>query len=458
MMTRRRMMIWGATPLRYLSFLVLAIFVTAQASASQSSLFELYQHFHSHPELSLQERNTAKRFASELESLGFEVTRGVGGKVSKQLPNGIKTEGTNLGTYGVVAVMRNGAGPTLLLRSDMDGLPVKEQSPFPYASQVTATELTGQQVPVMHACGHDVHMVSVIGAARALAADKKKWRGTLIVIGQQAEERGAGARMLLSDGLFERFPRPDFNLALHVSPTIAAGKVGYVSGWMMANVDSVDITVHGIGGHGAYPEAGKDPVVLSAKIIMDLQTLVSREISPLEPAVVTVGSIHAGAKHNVISDRADMQLTVRSYSDEVRNKLLAGIKRIALNQARAAGIDEDLLPEVTVKKEHTPALWNDPRFTARAVSVVNEVLGNDAVVPAQKVMGGEDFARYGRAEPKIPSLMLRLGAMSQARIDAAQRGDTPLPSLHSSLFYPDPELTIETGVKALTAIALDVLQ
>jgi hippurate hydrolase len=437
---------------------LLSVLLLQSAAFAQTPLQELYQHFHANPELSFQERDTATRFAAELSAAGFEVTQRVGGDIRKKLAMDGAVLNEQVDAYGVVGVLRNGSGPTLMIRSDMDGLPVAEQSPFSFASRVKAQELTGQDVSVMHACGHDVHMVSVLGAARALSKSRDQWRGTLVIIGQPAEERGAGARMMLEDGLYERFPRPDYNLALHVTPGMPAGQVGYISGWMMANVDSVDITVHGIGGHGAYPESGKDPIVLSAKIIMDLQTLVSREISPLKPAVVTVGSMHSGSKHNVISNRADLQLTVRSYSDEVRDKLLAGIERVAINQARAAGLPEDKLPEVRVKAEYTPALWNDPEFTQRAAAVLSKSLGADKVVPVEKVMGGEDFARYSRVEPKIPSLLLRLGAMSQDRYDAAQQGEYQLPSLHSPLFYPDPELTIATGVKSLHAVAIDILQ
>lgn len=300
-----------------------------------------------------------------------------------------------------------------MLRTDTDGLPVAEQTGLPYASTASGVELTGRTVSVMHACGHDVHMAVVIGVARALAKRRSEWSGTLMAIAQPAEERGTGARIMLEDGLFERFPRPDYNLGLHVVPTLPAGTVGYVSGWMMANVDSVDIIVHGIGTHGAYPHAGKDPIVLAAAIIMDLQTLVSREIAPLEPAVVTVGSMHAGTKHNIISDRALLQLTVRSYSDDVRSKLLSGIERIAINQARAFGLPEDKLPEVMVGDEYTPALWNDPTLVARSVEVFKREIGEDNVIAAQREMGGEDFARYGLVEPRIPSFMLRLGSISR---------------------------------------------
>jgi len=414
------------------------IAVVSYSAQAQTDLLSLYKHFHSNPELSFQEAATAARYAQELRAAGFEVSEGIGG-------------------YGVVGLLRNGAGPTLMIRADLDGLPVVEQTGLAYASEVRAIEQTGQEVGVMHACGHDTHMTVVIGAARELAQRREEWHGTLMVIGQPAEERGAGAREMLADGLFQRFPQPDFNLSLHGIATLPAGMVAYVSGWALANVDSVDITIHGVGGHGAYPHTTKDPIVLAAAIIMDLQTLVSREIPPIEPAVVTVGSIHAGAKHNVISDRAELQLTVRSYSDEVRQTLLAGIERIAVNQARALGFPEDKLPEVVIANEYTPAMWNDPELVKRSVNAIKAAIGPDNVVSASPEMGGEDFSRYGRTEAKIPGFQMRLGSISQQRYEAAQRGEINLPSLHSPFYYPEPELTLQTGVAAMTAAAMAVL-
>lgn len=429
------------------------------AQAAADTLLQLYQYLHANPELSYQERNTAAVYARELEAAGFTVTRDVGGAAVREQ---LKASGAALtdaiGGHGVVGVLLNGDGPVVMIRADLDGLPVAEQTGLGYASQARGVELTGQPVPVMHACGHDMHMTVAIGAARELAAQRGNWRGTLVVIGQPAEERGAGARSMLADGLFERFPRPDYNLALHVSPKLPAGTVGYVSGFMMANVDSVDIAVRGVGSHGAYPHMGKDPVVLAAAIITSLQTLVSREIAAQEPAVVTVGSIHGGSKHNIIPDRVDLQLTVRSYSDEVRMQLLDGIERIALNQARALGFGEDLLPLVKVKQEYTPALWNDPALVARTVTAFERSLGAAQVQQVDKVMGGEDFARYGRTEPRIPGFMFRLGTVSAQRYAQAQAGELALPSLHSPFFYPDAELTLETGVKAMTVAALELLR
>jgi hippurate hydrolase len=418
--------------------LTLSLLTTPTAHAETFDALAYYKALHESPELSFQEEQTAATLAASLRGAGFDVTTGVGG-------------------HGVVALLRNGAGPTLMLRGDMDALPVAEQTGLPYASTVRATEMDGQEVSVMHACGHDVHMTVVLSTALELVERRDEWSGTLMVIMQPAEERGAGAREMLADGLFERFPVPDVNLSLHTIATLPAGQVGFVSGWMMANVDSVDITLHGVGGHGAYPHTAKDPIVLAAAIIMDLQTLVSREIHPVEPGVVTVGSIHAGTKHNIIPDRATLQLTVRSYSDAVRDRLLGGIERMAIKQAEAMGFPEDKLPEVTVREEYTPALWNDPELVERGVAVMRSVLGDDVVVEVPKEMGGEDFSRYGRTEEDIPSFMLRLGTVPRDTWEAAQRGEADLPSLHSPFFAPDPVPTLETGRRALTAMALDLL-
>ena len=411
--------------------------ITAPALAFEPLSF--YKHLHRNPELSFQEKETAATIAKALLAAGYTVTEGVGG-------------------YGVVGVLENGEGPTVMLRMDTDGLPVKEQTGLPYASEATATEQNGQAVSVMHACGHDVHMTVGTATARNLAAQRDEWNGTLVVIAQPAEERGAGARMMLNDGLFERFPKPDYNLSLHTLATLPAGQVGYVPGWMMANVDSVDIRLKGIGGHGAYPHNAKDPIVLAAAIIMDLQTLVSRELHPTEPGVVTVGSVHGGTKHNIIPDNATLQLTVRSYSDDARDTLLNGIRRIAVKQAEALGFDGELTPEVDIRDEYTPALWNDPALVERGVASMSRAIGAENLVQVPKEMGGEDFARYGRTEDKIPSFMIRLGVVPQALWDKAQAGDATLPSLHSPFFAPDPEPTLRTGIAAMTAMAMDLLQ
>jgi hippurate hydrolase len=405
--------------------------------AQYAELEKLYVYLHQHPELSFQEKETSKRIAKELRDVGYSVTEGVGG-------------------FGVVAVLQNGVGPTVLLRADMDGLPVQESSGVSYASKATAVDELGNTVSVMHACGHDIHMSVFIGTAQQLAARKDQWQGTLVMIAQPAEERGGGALAMLNDGLFERFPRPDYNLALHVAADIPAGKLGFVAGYALANVDSVDITVHGIGGHGAYPHTTKDPVLLASQIVVALQTLVSREVPPQQAAVVTVGSIHGGTKNNIISNRVDLQLTVRSYSDEVRQLLLTGIERIAIAEGRVAGLPDELLPTVVANEEYTPAVYNDPTLTHRIMGVLGKRLGADNIQRRAPVMGGEDFGRYGQVAPKIPSFMYWLGGVDPEKFDAASSAGKRLPSLHSPFFAPVPEPTIKTGVEAMTAAALEL--
>lgn len=427
---------------------ILFVFVTMTASRADSItdavgqdyayLQSLYEHLHANPELSFKEEKTAARLVKEMRALGFTVTEKVGG-------------------HGFVSVLENGDGPTVMVRTDLDGLPVPERTGLPYASKVKSVEQTGQEVSVMHACGHDVHMTVFTGTARRLVALKDQWKGTLVMIGQPAEERGAGAAAMLKDGLFTRFPRPDYNLAWHVNPSLAAGKVSYVPEYSYANVDSVDIKVKGIGGHGAYPHTTKDPVVIGAQIVMALQTITSREIAAQDPVVVTVGAFNSGAKHNVISDGAHLQLTVRTYKDETRDQVLAAIKRIAENTARVAGVPENMLPEVILKDEYTPAGYNNPELTTRIATLLKDKLGDNNVELGQAVMGGEDFARYGRVEPKIPSLMLALGSISKEKIAASLSGEARLPSLHSSLYAPDPEPTIKTGVYSMTIAVLDLM-
>lgn len=395
-------------------------------------LVTLYQHFHQTPELSLHEKQTAARLAKELAATGAKVTADVGG-------------------HGVVAVIANGKGATLLIRTDLDALPVTEQTGLAYASKVIVKDDQAGEVGVMHACGHDIHITCLVGVARYLAANKDRWSGTVVLIGQPAEEKGEGAKLMLDAGLFERFPRPDYALALHVDPSLATGSVGYLAGYALANVDSVDITIRGRGGHGAFPHMTIDPIVEAARLILDLQTIVGREIKPTEPAVVTVGSIHGGAKHNVISDKCQLQLTVRSYSSDVRKHLLEAIKRKTLATAASSGA-----PEPTVEvSEGTPAMFNDKDLVERLTPVFRRVLGDDRVVPSEPSMGGEDFSQYGLAG--VPSFMFRIGAVEQKRLDRfEQLGQTP-PSLHSPLFYPDAEPTLATGVTAMAAAALDLL-
>ncbi len=401
------------------------------------SLLKLYEHLHANPEISFQEEKTGLRLGAEMKKLGFEVTQNIGG-------------------FGVVCVLKNGKGPTVLVRTDTDALPVKESTGLPFASTRTTTDDLGKTVPTMHACAHDVSMTCWNGVARVLTQLKREWKGTLVFIAQPAEERGAGARAMLADGLFKKFPLPDYCLALHVSADQPAGTLGYTSGFAMANVDSVDITVRGVGGHGSQPQSTKDPIVLAAQIVLALQTIVSREIHPLDPAVVTVGSIHGGTKHNIIPDEVHLQLTIRSYSDEVREKLIAAIKRIAIGQAMAAGLPEEKHPVVKVKDEYTPAAYNDPKLVARVNGVFEKWFGKDVLIERKPTMGGEDFGRYGRTEHKIPIYMFRLGGVSSAAMKQAQALGQPLPSLHSAKFAPDTAC-IKTGVTAMSAAILELL-
>jgi len=408
------------------------------AQADYKYLESLYYHLHKNPELSFHEKNTSTRLAKELRKAGFDVTVNVGG-------------------YGLVGVIKNGPGPVLMIRADMDGLPVEEKTGLEYASKTLVVDDLGNTVSAMHACGHDIHMTVFAGTARRLAEMKDDWSGTLIMIGEPAEERGAGARAMLNDGLYTRFPRPDYAMGLHANAALATGQIGYVEGFALANVDMVDISIPGIGGHGAYPHTTKDPIVLAAQIINAAQTLVSREISPLEPAVVTVGSIHGGTKHNIIPDQVDLQLTVRSYSDETRNSLLEGIKRMARAQAQVMGFPANKMPLVKVRDEYTPALYNNPALTKRISQVFIERFGKDRVVEVKPVMGGEDFSEYGRVEPKVPSFFFWLGAVDPALIKKSQETGEGLPSLHSAYFAPVPKPTIVTGVEAMTSAALDLL-
>jgi hippurate hydrolase len=360
-------------------------------------------------------------------------------------------------SYGVVAVLVNGDGPTVMVRTDLDGLPVEEKTGLAWASRARQTTESGDEVFTMHACGHDLHMTSFLGTATILATRREAWSGTLVMIGQPAEERGAGARAMLADGLYERFPRPDVAIALHTNASLAAGRVGLVPGYALANVDSVDITVRGAGGHGAYPHTTKDPVTLAALLVTNLQTIVSRQVSPLDPAVITVGSIHGGTKHNIIPDEVKLQLTVRSYRPEVRQYLLDSIRRTAEETARAAGFPDELLPVVSHHdEEFTPSTYNDPALIERLAGLWPGVLGEEAVARLQPVMGGEDFSRYA-LEGEIPIALVWLGAVDPETIRHAEETGATLPSLHSSGFAPLPEPAIRTGVLAMTSAVLELM-
>ena len=397
--------------------------------------------FHRNPELSYMETRTAARMAKELRTIpGIEVTEKVGGT-------------------GVVGVMRNGTGPTVLVRADMDGLPLKEASGLANASTVVQAGIDGVASPVMHACGHDVHITSLVGTAMRLAAMKDDWRGTVVFVVQPAEERLGGARKMLEDGLYTRFPKPDYALALHVSSTYPTGTLVADPGIRYSSSDSVDITIHGVGGHGASPHQTRDPIVMGAEIVMALQTLVSREIPPLSPGVVTVGAFHAGAKHNIISDRADLQLTVRSDDEAVRKTLLDGIKRIAQNVGRMNGMPEDRLPDVKVSAESTPVTINDAALTARMRNVFTAAFGADAVKsPPRMGMGAEDFAYFVQPELGVPGFYFNVGGTPQAALDAARAGGPPVPGHHSPLFKVDAEPSVRLGTEAMTVAVLDLLK
>jgi hippurate hydrolase len=407
--------------------------------ADMPGLMELYRDLHAHPELSEQEVQTSAKLAAKVKAMGFTVTPKVGGN-------------------GVVAVLKNGAGPVLLIRADMDGLPVVEQTGLPFASKMKATTGDGIESGVMHACGHDTHMTAWIETAKLLSTMKDKWSGTLVMILQPAEETGRGARLMLEDGLFTRFPHPTHALAFHDAANFEAGKIAYTPGYTLANVDSVDIVVKGVGGHGAYPHMVKDPIVLGARIVTSLQTLVSREQDPQDPAVVTVGSFRAGAKHNIVPDEATLLLTVRSYSDETRARLIEGIKRIARGEAIAAGMPEDRMPVVTVKDEFTPSTFNPPEFAEEMAGKLKAHFPADQVIKAPAVMGGEDFGRFWREDKSIKSFIFWVGGVPADQMAQSQKGELTLPSLHSPFWAPQAEKTVPVAAEAMTVLALDILK
>ena len=405
----------------------------------KSYLSPLFKHFHANPELSTVENKTAERMAQELKAAGFEVTTGVGGT-------------------GVVAIMKNGKGPLVRMRADMDGLPVEEKSGLDYASIAKQIDpITGNEVSVMHACGHDVHITSLVGTARRMQAMQDQWSGTLMLIVQPAEERVIGAKAMMDDGLYKRFGTPDFGLAFHVSSGIEAGKIGVTDGSPYAGADTVDITIHGVGAHGASPHAGKDPIVLGAQIVMALQTLVARELPPRDPGVVTVGSFHSGTKHNIISDRAVLQLTVRNTSLETRKTLLDGIKRIAENMGRVAGLPDDKLPEVVISNESVPPTINDAPLAQRLRAVWVEKMGKDILTEKpNKGMGAEDYPFF-TTDPYIPSVYFGIGGTPESDFVAAKNGGTPVPSHHSPLFKVTPKPAVTSGVEATVLALLELM-
>jgi hippurate hydrolase len=388
---------------------------------------DLYKYLHRNPELSFEELNTSTRLSDEIEDLGFEVSRNIGGN-------------------GFVGILKNGDGPVIMLRTDMDALPLQEKTGLPFASETPG---------VMHACGHDMHMTVWLGTAKVLSAMTDSWKGTLMMLAQPAEEKGGGADAMISDGLFKRFPVPDYALAYHVSSELQAGTIGYRSGPFMAGVSSVDVTVHGIGGHGAMPHIAVDPVVLAARMVLAFQTIPSREISPHEPVVVTVGSIHGGTVHNIIPDEVKMQLTIRYFNDKVFGSIKESLKRISSGIAMSAGLPETHHPELTFTRP-VPPLINDEALVTEAISSFRTVLGDENVIRVEPVTTAEDFANYGRTGEKIPIAMFWLGSVNQAKFEDYINNGTPIPHLHSPDFYPDFEPTYRTGVLGMSKVVLDL--
>lgn len=419
------------------------------AQAELPSLLTIYKDVHTHPELSGQEQRTSELVAKELKTVGCEVTTHIG-----------KYSSPGLTGYGVVGIMKNGDGPVVLVRTDMDALPVEEETGLPYASKVMAKNNAGEEVHVMHACGHDIHISSFIGVARALAKLKDQWHGTIVFVGQPAEEAFGGARALLQDGLYTRFPKPQYALGFHDNAQMEIGHIGITPGYTYANVDAVDVTVFGIGGHGAYPHKTKDPIVLSAEIINAWQTIASRENNPIDPIVVTVGSIHGGTKHNIIPNEVKMQLTVRTYKSDVRERVLAAIERIAKGCAVAAGLPNDKMPQVHVRREEfVPATYNNPELSQRLIGVWKNSLGAENVEIVDPTMGGEDFSEYSLPDHSIPAVDFHVGAVAPEKLaESKKSGALPLPSLHSSKFAPVPEPTIRTSVIAMTSAVLDLMK
>ncbi len=402
-------------------------------------LWPLFDHFHRNPELSTIEHETAARMAEELRAAGFDVEEGIGGT-------------------GVVAILQNGQGPLVMMRADMDGLPVEEKSGLENASRKQQVDpLTGNAVFTMHACGHDVHITSLVGTARQMVARKDDWAGTLMLVVQPAEERVLGAKAMKADGLWQRFGLPDYALALHVSSNHRAGIINVSDGSPYAGADTVDIIIHGVGAHGAHPHRGKDPIVLGSQIVLALQTLVARELSPRAPGVVTVGSFHAGTKHNIIPDRAHLQLTVRNTSEETRRILLGGIRRIAENMGRAAGLPEDKLPEVIVSEESVPPTNNDAALARRLRAAWQRELGSDRVVDEPTTgMGAEDFPIF-TVDPDIPSVYWGIGGTPAADFEREAAGGEPVPSHHSPLFRISPEPAVTAGVESTVVALLELL-
>jgi amidohydrolase len=412
-----------------------------------SELISTYKGIHAHPELSHQEEMTAALLATELRNAGFTVTEHVG-----KYPDGTQA-------YGVVAILENGPGPRLLIRTDMDALPIVEETGVSYASHVMSKNSAGQEVGVMHACGHDVHVTTMIGTARALASSRAKWHGTVMLIGQPSEETLDGAKAMLSDHLYERFGTPDLAIALHDTNARAAGTVSITSGSALAGVTSVDVTLRGIGGHGAQPQSGKDPIVMAGEFIVQVQTIVSRQENPRDPSVVTIGDIHGGTKRNIIPYEVKLELTTRAFSDRAMQIIVDGIRHAAQGVALSAGVPEDRQPIVsTLDNESGPATYNDPALTGRVKTALVHALGAHNVFDEDPIMASEDFGLFGLEGHRIPTVMFWLGAMDPLKLAAAQAAGKSLPGPHTSLFEPVPEPTLRTGVTAMTSVAIALLQ
>ena len=412
--------------------------INGEIKKSFNEYIALYKYLHKNPELSFKEFETSKRIAIELEKIGFQVTKNFGGN-------------------SVVGVFENGKGPVIMMRTDMDALPVKEKTGLPYASDKKMIGVEGIEFPVMHACGHDMHMTIFIATANTLVKLKDYWKGTLVFIAQQAEEYSGGANLMIEEGLFKKFPKPDYILAYHVASDLPVGTIGYTEGATFANVSSVNVKFFGIGGHGALPHTIIDPIVITSKAILDYQTIVSREISSLKPAVITVGSIHGGTKNNIIPDEVEIKLTIRAFSDEVMEQIIQAIKRKSNAAAASAGLPENLMPVVEIKPDGTPAVVNNTELLKKCISSYRKIIGNENVYEVPPATVGEDFARYGRTEEQIPICLTWLGSVNVERYNSYKEEGKILPALHSPYYYPDPEPTLKTGASAMVQAIIDLM-